>query len=265
MSRLRTCDQDWDLRINGTDSGRLEVCLNGTWGTICDDQWNDLDATGMARVMQRLREVWAGTRGCGSLPPMEVATNTRYASTSRSGLQATGLHKRDSAKQCVSMGAQRSSCREWRAYQAKLCLTGTLRCIVAHPAGSSVDNGPTGYRIWLAQAQCTGSESSLGNCAYGRPAGSSQVRCAPCGACLCAAPLPHEAASLSPFPAYLLCECPIAVCDRAAPCCAVPARSAPTTWTRAWSATMTQAQLRTAQGSPPQPSRAAGPVPAACA
>ena len=38
---------DGDLRlVNGSTplEGRLEICKNNTYGTICDDQWDVLDA-----------------------------------------------------------------------------------------------------------------------------------------------------------------------------------------------------------------------------
>lgn len=41
------CTTNWELRlVGGTNvrEGRLEVCLNGVWGTVCDQSWDNTDA-----------------------------------------------------------------------------------------------------------------------------------------------------------------------------------------------------------------------------
>lgn len=47
------CDSG-DIRLVGGSSpneGRVEVCLNNNWGTVCDDFWNTPDATVVCRQL----------------------------------------------------------------------------------------------------------------------------------------------------------------------------------------------------------------------
>ena len=42
------------MRITGGSSptiGRVEVCINSTWGTICDGYWNDRNAAVVCRQL----------------------------------------------------------------------------------------------------------------------------------------------------------------------------------------------------------------------
>lgn len=43
-----------DVRLvggNGVSSGRVEVCVNNVWGRVCNDYWDNTDASVVCRML----------------------------------------------------------------------------------------------------------------------------------------------------------------------------------------------------------------------
>ena len=47
------CSPHGGVRLTGSTPGRgtVEICLNGTWGTVCDNYWNIPDAEVVCRQL----------------------------------------------------------------------------------------------------------------------------------------------------------------------------------------------------------------------
>ena len=55
LAEENRCGIDGEIRLNNganNASGRVEVCLEGLWGTVCDDGWDRNDANTVCRQLK---------------------------------------------------------------------------------------------------------------------------------------------------------------------------------------------------------------------
>nr|XP_055046931.1 deleted in malignant brain tumors 1 protein-like [Misgurnus anguillicaudatus] len=180
--------------VNGSNScsGRVEVLYNGTWGTVCDDEWDLLDAAvvckelGCIDAVEEKNSAYFG-QGAGQIWMDNVNCVGTESSLTNCERQAWGSHNcehhEDAGVICqwyVRLVNGTDSCSgrveihhngtwgtvcddRWDSLDATVVCR-ELGCGYAREAKTNAYFGQGSGQIWLDEINCTGTESTLKSC-----------------------------------------------------------------------------------------------------
>jgi len=195
--------EELSLRLagNGADcrTGRLETYHNGEWGSVCDEQFNIIDAAVACRELgfKSGRPVGIDSFGPGTGPilmsePICFGEETKLASCRHEGGTHKCSHASDVAVECsndaeqpmdgairlAGTGATKAEGRleilkwgEWgtvcaHRWDTPMRAVACLQLGFASTRDSNKSYGTGTGRIWLAEVDCVGNETELQMCSH---------------------------------------------------------------------------------------------------